>query len=204
MAIAVLVFPRPAPWGWRRLWPLWWAWAWGARHGILIKSAEALETAHEIDTVVLDKTGTVTEGKPRVTKLLPYGQTDRQGLLRAALALEQASSTHWRGPLPLRGPIYPCPRRKMWPPYPVKGFGEKQRKGNPFWAARSASCGKAVLRCQAWLDSAERSHAGKTLLLFCRRAVSEAIAWRIPSGNQPRGYCGAASHGHSRGCDDRR
>ena len=43
----------------------------GAKQGILIKSATALETAHRVDTVILDKTGTVTEGKPQVTDVLP-------------------------------------------------------------------------------------------------------------------------------------
>ena len=42
----------------------------GAEYGVLIKSAEALETAHTVNTVVLDKTGTVTEGKPRVTDIV--------------------------------------------------------------------------------------------------------------------------------------
>ncbi|NLE69833.1 MAG: heavy metal translocating P-type ATPase, partial [Clostridiales bacterium] len=45
----------------------------GAEHGILIKSGEALETAHRLDTVVLDKTGTLTLGQPRVTDILPAG-----------------------------------------------------------------------------------------------------------------------------------
>ena len=43
----------------------------GAENGILIKSAEALETLHPVDTVVLDKTGTVTQGRPVVTDILP-------------------------------------------------------------------------------------------------------------------------------------
>lgn len=48
----------------------------GASHGILIKSGEALEMAHKIDTVVLDKTGTITEGKPQVTDILVYKTSD--------------------------------------------------------------------------------------------------------------------------------
>lgn len=62
----------------------------GAQMGILIKSAEALETAGHIDTVVLDKTGTITEGKPRVTDIIPLA-TDKQELLSAALAVESLS-----------------------------------------------------------------------------------------------------------------
>ena len=62
----------------------------GAQMGILIKSAEALETAGHIDTVVLDKTGTITEGKPRVTDIIPLS-ADKQELLSAALAVESLS-----------------------------------------------------------------------------------------------------------------
>lgn len=63
----------------------------GAENGILIKSAEALETLHSIDTVVLDKTGTLTQGKPVVTDILPGDQTDEAGLLTLAACLEGPS-----------------------------------------------------------------------------------------------------------------
>ena len=63
----------------------------GARHGILIRSGEILEITHSIDTVVLDKTGTVTQGTPAVTDVLPY-QTDADTLLRTAAAVEAVSA----------------------------------------------------------------------------------------------------------------
>ena len=62
----------------------------GAENGILIKSGEALETAHTIDTVVMDKTGTITEGRPRVTDIWVRKGTEDQ-LLTLAVSLEQGS-----------------------------------------------------------------------------------------------------------------
>ena len=62
----------------------------GAKSGILIKSATALETAHKVDTVILDKTGTITEGKPVVTDILPVKVTENE-LLAFAASLEKLS-----------------------------------------------------------------------------------------------------------------
>ena len=63
----------------------------GASNGILIKSAEALETAHTVKTVVLDKTGTITEGKPVVTNLLAAEGMAERELLTAAASIEKRS-----------------------------------------------------------------------------------------------------------------
>ncbi len=64
----------------------------GAKYGVLIKSGEALQEARGVDTVVLDKTGTVTEGKPRVTDVIVYGEEwkEEEAVVLAA-ALEKPS-----------------------------------------------------------------------------------------------------------------
>jgi Cu+-exporting ATPase len=63
----------------------------GAEHGILIKGGEALEMAHKIDTVVLDKTGTLTLGRPRVTGVAPAVGYSEAELLRLAASAERYS-----------------------------------------------------------------------------------------------------------------
>lgn len=63
----------------------------GAANGILVKSAEALETARGVKTVVLDKTGTITKGAPQVTDVLPAEGVQAEELLRLAYALEKPS-----------------------------------------------------------------------------------------------------------------
>jgi P-type Cu+ transporter len=63
----------------------------GATAGVLIKNAEALEVMETVDTVVVDKTGTLTEGKPKVTTVLPLTGFTSDELLRLAASLEQGS-----------------------------------------------------------------------------------------------------------------
>jgi P-type Cu+ transporter len=63
----------------------------GAKAGILIKNAEALEALANIDTLVVDKTGTLTEGKPRLMKIIPFESSNEVEILTLAAALERSS-----------------------------------------------------------------------------------------------------------------
>ncbi|HIH18783.1 TPA: copper-translocating P-type ATPase [Candidatus Micrarchaeota archaeon] len=63
----------------------------GAQKGILIKNAEALETMHKIKAVIFDKTGTITEGKPKVTDIVPITKISQAELLSIAASLEKPS-----------------------------------------------------------------------------------------------------------------
>ena len=88
----------------------------GAANGILLKSAEALETAHGIDTVVLDKTGTITKGQPAVTDMAAVNGTDETGLLQVAASLEKLSEH------PLAEAIVSEAESRNIPFLPVKRF----------------------------------------------------------------------------------
>ena len=87
----------------------------GAEHGILIKDADGLEQAHRIDTLVLDKTGTITEGKPAVTDWL--WQTETPGILKQILLSIESQSEH-----PLADAITRALRNESVQPIPVDHF----------------------------------------------------------------------------------
>jgi Cu+-exporting ATPase len=63
----------------------------GATAGVLIKNAEALEVMEKVDTLVVDKTGTLTEGKPQLTSIVSFNERDESELLRLAASLERGS-----------------------------------------------------------------------------------------------------------------
>ena len=95
----------------------------GAQNGTLFKSAESLEALQSVKTVVLDKTGTVTEGKPAVTDLLPVEGRTEEELLCAAASLE-ALSEH-----PLADAIVRCAQERNIPLCPVERFEAVPGKG---------------------------------------------------------------------------
>ena len=88
----------------------------GALAGVLIRNAEALETLEKVDTLVVDKTGTLTEGKPRLVTILPEAGSSETEILRLAAGIERASEH------PLAGAIVARARELNVEPPPVEGF----------------------------------------------------------------------------------
>lgn len=95
----------------------------GAENGILIKSAQGLETLHAIDTVVLDKTGTLTQGKPVVTDIIPASGMEEEGLLILAASIEKPSEH------PLAAAIVEEGERRGLPAAEVSGFEAVHGRG---------------------------------------------------------------------------
>ncbi len=90
-AVAVLIIACPCALGLATPLSIMVATGKGAQAGILIRSAEALETAHKLDTIVLDKTGTITAGKPALTDVHPLNGFDETTLLSLVAAAEKDS-----------------------------------------------------------------------------------------------------------------
>ena len=95
----------------------------GASAGVLIKNAEALEVIEKIDTLVIDKTGTLTEGKPKVTQILAVEGVPDVDVLRAAASLEKASEH------PLAAAIVAAAQARNLEPAPDQGFQSFTGKG---------------------------------------------------------------------------
>ena len=97
----------------------------GAENGILIKSGEALETAHKIQTVILDKTGTITEGKPEVTDIICHPELAEGSLqLLRLTASAQKGSQH-----PLGEAIIKAAEKENLPLLPISNFDSIPGKG---------------------------------------------------------------------------
>ena len=95
----------------------------GAQAGILIRDAEALERMEKVDTIIIDKTGTLTEGKPSVTKIVPVDGQDETELLRLTASVEQASEH------PLAAAIVRAAKERSIELAKVMGFDAPSGKG---------------------------------------------------------------------------
>jgi len=112
----------------------------GATAGVLIKNAEALEVMEKVDTLVVDKTGTLTEGKPSLTSVLPLANHGEEEVLQLAMSLERASEH------PLAAAIVAGALERGLDPQPIADFRAITGKGvAAIVAGRSALLGNVAL-----------------------------------------------------------
>lgn len=143
----------------------------GAAGGILFKSAEAIETAQAVDTVVLDKTGTLTEGKPQLTDLIPAAGIAANELLALAASLEKLSGH------PVGKAIVQAAEREGLPLSPVEEFSQTPGAGigGLIGGRRICAGNRRVLEQEGLLEdealllqARQLADQGKTVLFFVR------------------------------------
>ena len=156
----------------------------GAENGILIKSGEALETLASVDTVVMDKTGTITEGRPRITSVMPLG-IPREELLAIAAGLE-AGSEH-----PLAAAVLSVAAEEGVLPRAMTGFAaalgrgvEARADGHVYLAGNErlmAERGIGLAPVREKLDAL--AAAGATPLLF---AADDRLIGLLGAADEPK------------------
>ncbi len=144
-----------------------------ANNGILVKDAASLERAHKLSVLVLDKTGTLTEGKPTVTELIPSVGNDNASLLRIAASLGQ-HSTH-----PLSAALLDYAQPLV--PQPVSDFVETPGKG-----LRATLDGKSYVMGSPAFLSAQGVVLDEPSILALQQQGKSIIA--VAHNNEPLGY----------------
>jgi len=142
----------------------------GALAGVLVKNAEALEILEKVDTVVVDKTGTLTEGRPRVTAVLAAPGSNETQVLRAAATLERASEH------PLAAAILAAAKERGIAPGSVTDFRSLTGKGITALAdGGSAALGNRALLVELGIPLGDLDERAKSLEAEGATAVFVAI-----------------------------
>src|SRR6516225_3048502 len=153
----------------------------GAQAGILIRSAEALETAHKLDTIVLDKTGTITAGKPALTDVYVTGTVAENELLMLVAAAE-ADSEH-----PIAGAVVAGARGRGINIPAVSAFDSITGKGvRATVAGLTVLVGTATLLAENGIDTAELEHISADLAAAGKTPILAAV------DSHPAGVIGVA------------
>ncbi|TWC00572.1 Cu+-exporting ATPase [Bradyrhizobium macuxiense] len=138
----------------------------GAHSGILIRDAQALERMEAIDTLVLDKTGTLTEGKPKVVRVIAAAGVDESDLLRLAASVEQGSEH------PLAQAIIGSARERKLAPAAVSDFASPSGKGATGTVeGKQVALGNAALMAELKIATATLDQAAEA----ARRGGATAI-----------------------------
>ena len=137
----------------------------GAENGILIKSGEALEITHNVQSVVLDKTGTITEGKPVVTDIVSFGMSENK-ILEISAALEKKSEHPLAEAVLLKAKGMELPNAENFAAIPGKGITAKIQ-GNIYYAGNQKLMQEQGISSEKALSSMEKlSKEGKTPLIL--------------------------------------
>ncbi|CAK02952.1 MULTISPECIES: heavy metal translocating P-type ATPase [Rhizobium] len=165
-AVAVLIIACPCALGLATPMSIMIATGRGAQEGVLIKDAEALERFSKVDTLIVDKTGTLTEGKPKLTDIVTFGGVEESRLLSLAASLERGSEH------PLAEAIVSGAEERGVPFVEVTGFEAKTGKGVQGRAGgTTVALGNAAMLADLGIDPAvlaEKTEAlrgdGKTVM----------------------------------------
>ncbi len=146
-AVAVLIIACPCALGLATPMSIMVATGKGATMGVLFRNAEAIEVLRKVDTLVVDKTGTLTEGKPRLVTTVPAPGVDEAGLLRMAASLERASEH------PLAAAIVKGAEERGVTPGDAKDFRSVTGKGvTGIVESRSVALGNRALMTDLGID----------------------------------------------------
>ncbi|AJC81652.1 copper-transporting ATPase protein ActP (plasmid) [Rhizobium etli bv. phaseoli str. IE4803] len=157
-AVAVLIIACPCALGLATPMSIMIATGRGAQEGVLIKDAEALERFSRVDTLIVDKTGTLTEGKPVLTDVVAFGGTEENRLLSLAASLERGSEH------PLAEAIVSGAEERGATFVEVTGFEAKTGKGVKGLAATtSVALGNAAMLADLGVDPSALSEKTEAL-----------------------------------------
>jgi Cu+-exporting ATPase len=146
----------------------------GALAGVLIKNAEALEVLEKIDTLVVDKTGTLTEGKPQLVSVVPAKEMDEQALLRLASSLERGSEH------PLAAAIVQGAQQRGIQPVTVQEFQSLTGRGVTGQVeGHSVALGTALLMDDLGVAIGSLAETAKTL-----RQQGQTVMWVAVDGRE--------------------
>ena len=178
-AVAVLIIACPCALGLATPMSIMVASGKGATLGVLFRNAEAIETLEKVDTLVVDKTGTLTEGRPRLTSVVPDGDLAEAALLRLCASLERGSEH------PLGAAIVQEAERRGIVLFPVSGFRSRTGKGVVGQVGgRQTALGNRALLAELGIDAGPlESRAGSL------RASGATVLFAAVDG-QPAGLLG--------------
>ena len=146
----------------------------GASAGVLIRNAEALERLEKVDTLVVDKTGTLTEGRPRVTKVVAFTPFSDLDVLKFAAGLEQASEH------PLAAAVVEAARARGLKRSAVSGFQSRTGLGvSGSIEGRAVLVGSAKFLKANGIDAGELEQATAAVLTASRSAILVAVDGRL-------------------------